>query len=38
MDAMLRELVDRQQISDLIHGYCRMLDLNHHEEDADLFT
>jgi ketosteroid isomerase-like protein len=38
MDPVLRELVDRQQISDLIHGYCRMLDMNHPEEVADLFT
>lgn len=38
MQDRLRELVDRQEIADLLHDYCRFLDVNHPEQVAALFT
>ncbi|MEZ5866931.1 MAG: nuclear transport factor 2 family protein [Geminicoccaceae bacterium] len=37
-DAALRELLDRQAITDLIHAYCRHFDMNEPAALAGLFT
>ena len=37
-DAVLRELLDRQAITDLIHAYCRHFDMNEPAAVAGLFT
>lgn len=38
IERTLRELVDRQAITDLIHAYCERFDRNDPEGVADLFT
>lgn len=38
MEATVRELVDRQAITGLIHGYCERFDRNDPEGVAELFT
>lgn len=37
-DRVIRELADRQEITDLLTAYCRAVDLYHPDEVAALFT